>query len=330
MIVMTKMKLLFSLALVAFVAAPVIAQNDKDKKTRYEFVKTKAINKTYTVSANDKLNIANSFGTVEVHTWNKNEIKVDVSIEVSANKEEFAQKLIDGISVSNNQSGNEVSFKTSINGSNNSKNDKSSMSVDYSIYMPESNPLKLSNEFGSTIVPDMKGTVELTSKFGSLNTGTLTDVKRINVEFGSADIESMNNGTANISYSKATLQKVSGNVKLSFDFCGGVKVNLDNSLTGLDLKTSYSTINLRPAANLSAAYVINTSFGSFKNKSGIKFSDDKDDEDKGPKFDYKYEGKSGSGTVPINVKDSFGKIILGEASGEDMDDEKPKHKTKTT
>ena len=257
---MKKMRLLCSLALIALAITTASAQDEKDKKTKYEFVKTKAVNKTYTVSGSDKLNISNSFGTVEVHTWNKNEIKVDVSIEVSSNKEAFAQKIIDGISVSSNQSGNEVSFKTSINGSSNSKNEKSSMSVDYSIYMPESNPLKLSNEFGATIIPDMKGTMELTSKFGSLTTGKLIDVKRINVEFGSTTIESMNNGTANISYSKATLEKVSGNVKINFDFCGPVKVNLDNNLTGMELKTSYSTVNLRPAANLAAAYVINTSF----------------------------------------------------------------------
>ncbi len=329
MIVMKKMKFLCSLALVAFAIAPALAQNEKDKKTKYEFVKTKSVNKTYTVSGTDKLSIANSFGTVEVHTWNKNEIKVDVSIEVSSNKEAFAQKLIDGITVSNSQGGDGVSFKTSINGSNNSKNEKSSMSVDYSVYMPESNPLKLSNEFGATVIPDMKGTVELTSKFGSLNAGTLADVKRINVEFGSTSIASINNGDVHVSYSKASLGKVSGNVKLNFDFCGGVKVNLENNLTSLELNTSYSTINLRPSANLSAAYVVNTSFGSFKNRSGIKFDSDKDDED-GPKFDFRYEGKSGNGSVPVKIKDSFGKIILGDANQEDMDDEKPKHKRKTT
>ena len=128
MIVMKKMKFLCSLALVAFAIAPALAQNEKEKKTKYEFVKTKSVNKTYTVSGTDKLSIANSFGTVELHTWNKNEIKVDVSIEVSSNKEAFAQKLIDGITVSNNQGGDGISFKTSINGSNNSKNEKSSMS----------------------------------------------------------------------------------------------------------------------------------------------------------------------------------------------------------
>ena len=59
------------------------AQSDNNKK--FEFVKNKAVNKSYNVSAADKLDIHNSFGDVEVHTWSKNEIKVDVSVEVSAN-----------------------------------------------------------------------------------------------------------------------------------------------------------------------------------------------------------------------------------------------------
>jgi hypothetical protein len=74
------------------------AQNDNDNKNdnnkKYGFVKNKAVNKSYNVSSSDKLKIQNSFGSVEVHTWNKNEIKVDVIIEVSANTESLAQKII--------------------------------------------------------------------------------------------------------------------------------------------------------------------------------------------------------------------------------------------
>ncbi|HEX2683128.1 MAG TPA: hypothetical protein VHL77_04315, partial [Ferruginibacter sp.] len=55
--------------------------NNNDGKKKYAFVKTRAVNKSYNVSSSDKLNIDNSFGRVEVHTWDKNEIKVDVNIE---------------------------------------------------------------------------------------------------------------------------------------------------------------------------------------------------------------------------------------------------------
>src|SRR4051812_34802968 len=82
--------------------------NDNDnKEKKYEFVKKKSVNKSYTVSATDKLNVRNSFGEVTVHTWAKNEIKVDVNVEVSSNTDAYAQKLLDRISIKESQNGKE-------------------------------------------------------------------------------------------------------------------------------------------------------------------------------------------------------------------------------
>jgi len=315
--------------------------NDKDNKPdkKYDFVKTKSVNKSYNVSSSDKLNIDNQFGKVEVHTWDRNEIKVDVSIEVSATKEALAQRLIDDISVSEGQSGRNISFKTNFKGrdkedrkeNSDSKDEKSTMHINYSISMPASNPLKLSNQFGSTTVPDMKGEVELTSKFGSLTTGSLPNIKSIDVEFGKASFGSLTNGTITVKFSKAEFLKLSGNIKLNLEFCSATKVNMDNSLSGLDVKASYSTVNLRPSADMSASYTISTSFGSLKNRTSIKFDNDDEGSDKGPKFDHIYTGKSGSGNIPVKVKAEFNSVILGEPGPDDMKDkEKHKNKSKTS
>lgn len=327
---MIKIKILCSLLIALSIQAISFAQDDDDHPKKYQFVKTKAVNKTYTVGQGDKFSVVNSFGKVEIHTWNKNEIKVDVAVEVTANKESLAQKIVDGISISEKQSGGDISFKTTMKGVSNNKNDKSTMEVNYSIYMPETNELHLSNEFGPTTIPDFKGRVDLTSKFGSITTGNLSSVKSILVEFGKGDFESISNGDITIKFSSASLGRLSGNTKLKLEFCGATKVNLDNALASLDVNASYSTVNLKPANTLSASYKIATSFGSFKNTTGIKFNSDEDDGQDGPRFDYKYEGKSGNGNVPVKIKTSFGKVILGEASEEDMKDgdkEKPKRKT---
>lgn len=330
----------FSLVLSVLLLAQVnlFAQNDNDNdnkndnKKKYEFVKTKSVNKSYSVSSSDKLNIGNSFGSVKVTTWDRNEIKVDVAIEVSANTEALAQKMLDRISVTDGKSGNEVSFKTSMKDVNNSKGEKTSMEINYSISMPTNNALTVKNEFGHTTIPDFRGEVDLTSKFGSLTTGNLTSIKAINVEFGKANLTNITSAPVTIKFSKAVISKLSGAVKLNLEFCSNVRLSLDNNLSSLDLKTSYSTVNLKPLGNLQASYNIFTSFGSFKNTSDIKFtSDEEDNNDRGPKFDYEYSGKSGSGSVPVKVKSSFGKIILGEASEADMKDkEKSKNKSRTS
>ncbi len=311
--------------------------NDKDNKPdkKYDFVKTKSVNKSYNVSSNDKLSITNEFGKVEVHTWERNEIKVDVSIEVSATKENIAQRIIDGITVSDGQSGKNISFKTTIKGrdkdkesANEDKNEKSTMHVNYSISMPATNPLRVENQFGATTIPDYKGEIELNCKFGSLTAGSLTNIKTINVEFGKANFGSVANGTVTVKYSKAEFAKLVGNIKLNLEFCGKTIVNIDNGLTGLDVKSSYSSINIKPSADLSASYTISTSFGDLKNHTSIKFDGDDGDDSKGPKFDHSYSGKSGSGSIPVKVTTSFGRVILGEAGPDEMKD-KEKHKNKS-
>lgn len=308
--------------------------NDNNNQKKYEFVKTKAVNKSYNVSSSDKLNIQNAFGSVDVKTWNRNEIKVDVDIVVSATTDALAQKVFDRISISDRKSGNEIYFKTGLNndskGNNNSKSEKSNMSINYTISMPAINALTVNNEFGATTIPDMNGEVDLTSKFGSLTTGNLSSIKSIHVEFGKANLANINSAPVTIKFSKAVISKLSGAIKMNLEFCSSVLLNLDNNLSSLDLKTSYSTVNLKPLGSLSASYNISTSFGSFKNTSDIKFSSDEEKDNDGPKFDYEYSGKSGSGSIPVKVKSSFGKIIVGEASEEDMKDkDKDKSKSKS-
>ena len=116
---MKKLIKLFKIALplVLLIQVNGFAQDDKndnknDYKKKYEFVKKKSVNKSYNVSASDKLNIRNSFGSVKVTTWDRNEIKVDVDIEVSANTEALAQKMLDRISVHDEKSGKGISFET--------------------------------------------------------------------------------------------------------------------------------------------------------------------------------------------------------------------------
>ncbi len=195
------------------------AQEDKDdnknenKDKKYEFVKKKSVNKSYNVSSSDKLSIENSFGSVEVKTWDRNEIKVDVDIEVSANTEALAQKIIDKISVTDSKNGGNISFKTDMKDTHNSKeernskDEKSTMHINYTISMPAGNPLKVENSFGSTTIPDFKGEVDLTSKFGSLTTGNLANIKGINVEFGKANLTNITSAPVNIKFSKAVVSK---------------------------------------------------------------------------------------------------------------------------
>lgn len=309
----------------------IYAQEEKEERKKFEFVKEKNISKTYPASGN-KLSIENSFGHVKFIAWDKNEIKVDVHIEASANQQDMAQKIFDAISVSDKQQGNDIQFKTTIdnkgNKTDNCKNCKSSMSIDYEVHLPTSVALAVENSFGNTELPDYSGAVSVSNKFGHLTAGSLSNVKNITVEFGEANIKNVSNIEATFKFSKIEIANLSGKNKINLEFCDATKINLDNNLTSLNLNESYSTVNIKPG-NLSASYTISTSFGSFVDRSsaGVKRTDTPDKY--GPDSNKTFEGKSGSGSAKIDIKSSFGKIILGEPRAEDMKDKKDKSKNKT-
>ncbi len=324
-------KLIYPVLSLAFLLGSFVAgaQDEKSKeRKRFEFVKEKNISKTYPASGN-QLAIENSFGNVNVIPWDKNEIKVDIHIEASANQQDMAQKIFDAISVSDRQQGNKVEFETKIDNkkgkTDNCKNCKSTMSIDYEVRLPVSVALEIENSFGNTILPDYTGAVSLTSKFGDLTTGNLANVKKMGVEFGSAKVKSVSNLDASFKFSKIDISNLAGKNKINLEFCDATSINLGSQLSSLTLNESYSSVNIKPGS-LSASYKVATSFGNFvdRTSTGVKRTDTPDKY--GPDSDRTFEG--GSGAAKIEIKSSFGNIILGEPTADDLKSRKEKSKNK--
>ncbi len=327
------------ITILAFLAVPLLsAASDGDLVQ-----KRKNISKSYTVTGDDKLRIENSFGDVAVTTWDKNEIQVDIQIEVSAPTEEKAQEMMDEISVSDSKSGDEISFKTEIGQMGNGRkgkdgNDQRKFSIDYKVIMPSGNPLRIENSFGKINIGNFIGPVSLTSKFGELTTGKLTNARELHVEFGKAEIGAVTNPDITLKFNGSSLIKeITGNAKIHTEFCDNVEFSLDQNIKDFSLFESYSNVRMYIPKNLSASFDVHTNFGSFSNHSGIQISQQKEDDNMGPKFDEDYSGSSGSGNAKIRIKSSFGKIRIGNAgdrsvdkndSGDDDDDSGNKNKDK--
>ena len=301
-------------------------EGDKKKeRKRYENFKERNISKTYTASGNT-LNIENRFGNIKITTWDKNEIKVDIHLETSSTDKEFTEKSFEQMDVEESKDGNNINLKTILNkgGEQNvgCSNCSNSIVVDYDIRIPSNNALKIRNSFGDVTIPDYTGQVSLTVKYGGLIAGKLSRPEKIEVSFGNADLKSLSNIDLEFKYSKVTIGSLTGNCKLKFSFCGYSKVNLDNGLTSLILNDSYSSVHLVPPAKLAASYTINTSYGSFVDKTDIGISRTDTPSKYGADQSRRFEGKAGAGTVKIDIKSSFGKIMIGEGAEKDMKEKK--------
>ncbi|HSC38963.1 MAG TPA: hypothetical protein VLD19_13870, partial [Chitinophagaceae bacterium] len=212
--------------------------------------KQKTYSKSYPVKPGERISVNNQFGEVKISTWDKQEVKIDVTITTHATSDEKAQSILDGITIQDGRDNEGVYFKTNMERNNNrtewkgdkdkgdkDKSDKErikrearegrddrkggrneGMEINYTVTMPAGNPLNLTNQFGKSLVPDLSGPVTITQKFGDLIAGNLSNLKDLHVEFGSATVESISNGKVTVKFSKATIKKMTGAIKSNFEF----------------------------------------------------------------------------------------------------------------
>jgi len=300
--------------------------------------KVKNYSKSYPMDGNDRLNISNQFGKVIVSTWNKNEVQVDVQIKSYSDDEHTAQKMIDNIDISDNKSGDQVSFSTSFgHGSNgsiwdlfNSQNDHHKVEVNYTIHMPAKNALSIRNKYGSTEIPDMDGRVSIDCAYGSFAGGSLMGAdNQINVRYGSAKLENLTSADVNVSYgsldmgnvgslnaglhySSAKIGKIKNSASINGHYAGGIKIEgLDKDFKSFSYSSSYSSLTIGIDNGTNANFDVTVRYGGF-DYGGVPLEITEktpSDDSKGwkPTKNFKgHIGKGGGGT--INISTSYGGV----------------------
>ena len=300
--------------------------------------KVKTYSKSYPVDANDKLRIDTKFGKVIVNTWNKPEVKVEINIHSYANSDETAQKMIDGITISDHKEGDVVSFSTRFGSSNsiwdgmfNNQNNHHKVEVDYTVYMPSKNGLDIDNSYGATEVPDFEGKLNINMGYGSFTGKGLNHPdNHIVVRYGSAKIGTLSSADLVVSYGSLTLDAADqlngefryGSVKIgristkgniNAHYAGNVTIDdLDKNFSSFSYSGSYSNLKVGINNATNADFDITVKYGEFKYGDTPVTITDKtpSDEDKGWKPTKNFRGHIGKGNSDrvINISSNYGGV----------------------
>ncbi|MFC5412232.1 hypothetical protein ACFPMF_23100 [Larkinella bovis] len=316
----------------------------------------KTIVKVYDVTAKDHLMIENQFGNVTINLWNRDEIRVDITIRATSSSEERVQKYLEAVEISERRTGDQIILKTIIDKSGNTGNwvmnrnkdgEKNGVQIDYQISMPKTNPLTVKNSFGNTNIPTFSAPLTINQQYGNFSTTELNGSQvDLDVRFGKADIQTMENGKLNIQYAKLQLEKANninlnnqfgglwigevsrldgkigysgakiGTVKEScnvkLDFSGGFKIDqLNKSVNNIDIQANYSSVVLPMANANDYNFDVTVSYGGFKypNDGRIMINAQPEDDSRGPKLTKQYSGKVGKGTATrVRVVSKFGDV----------------------
>lgn len=271
-------KTLFLLLLIPTV---ILASTNPNSVAKHK--KEKTIKKSFNVNANAELKIDNSYGNLDIVTWNENRIEMEITITVEGNNEDKVLKKLDEITVDFESSSNMVSAKTIFN-KNKSKSwwnwnsgNNSSMSVNYVIKMPMTNSVDLDNDYGSIHLDKLEGRAKISCDYGKITTKELMGTNNVlNFDYTqNCYFEFINGGTIDADYSGFTVAKAK-NITLSADYTksvfeiaeditydcdyGSLKADKANSVTG---NGDYLTVVL---GDIYKNVTIDADYGSIKIK----------------------------------------------------------------
>ncbi|WP_299779513.1 hypothetical protein [uncultured Formosa sp.] len=179
-----------------------------------KYSEEKIIKKEFKVNSNATLNIDNSYGNVDIITWNENRIVFEIRITTNGNDSEKVQNKLDDITVEFNASASYVSAKTIFsktkskwwdwNGSGNVN-----MKINYIVKMPITNSVDLSNDYGAINLDKLEGRAKINCDYGKITTKELMGSdNEIKFDYTSNSyFEYIKSGTINADYSGFTVAK---------------------------------------------------------------------------------------------------------------------------
>jgi len=218
------MKRYFKTLLLLLLPALVFA-NDMGK-FKGKYTKEKTVQKEYTVNSDAELYVSNSYGNIDISTWNENRTVIEVHIKTNANSEEKAQSKLDDIQIEFTGSASKVSAKTRFNERKTnwnwwggSKNNNVRMEINYTIKIPVTNSVDLHNDYGAITINRLEGRANISCDYGQLYLGDLLGENNyLSFDYTkTASISSMASGKINADYSNYTLDKV-GALELNADY----------------------------------------------------------------------------------------------------------------
>lgn len=195
-----------------------------------EFVKTKKINKTFSVSRNSLLYVDNRFGNITVSHWNKSEAAIRVEIESVASREQQAQESLDRLKIDLRKDGAKVVAITSWENLKQDGRKNQRLTVNYYISIPATMKLELIQKYGNIALPDKnEGESNITVRYGNVRAGSFTKELHLDAKYSNVTVRDM------------------ANASLVLGYCGDVEVGNAKKMI---VDSKYSTLKIGNADEL--------------------------------------------------------------------------------
>ena len=261
----------YKLYLVAVLMLPSLAM------TGQNYEKSRSVREGFKIGPNVEVQVTNKYGDIHLVPWKKDSVVFEIEFTVTSNKQSKVDKIFDYIDFDFRSTAYYVIAQTVFQGQNTFWTEMTDMAstifsggtntrIDYTVYYPEKNDIKLENKFGNIYTTEHTGKVDITLSNGDMKAYAFRGPTKLKLDFSNVSIDEVVNANLILGYVELNLEKAgelsieSRSSKMYFNSVDKLNVNSKRDrfyikqagdITGdmffsyLSLDEAHSKINLR-------------------------------------------------------------------------------------
>lgn len=233
-----------------------------------QFTDTKEIHKQFAVSPDTRIELSNKYGKIDINTWEHDSVVIDIKIRVEEKKLSKLEDAVRGIDFDITDSQHYLIIRTNV------EQNKSSLSkeitrfkesvlksdgnvqVDFTVWMPATNKLKVENKFGDIYIGNFLGKADINLSNGNLKANDFEGELNLVLNFADARINTIKTGSLDCNFSELYV-KNAGSIRLKsksteFEFQKIAHLNGESrrdkfrirEVDAIDATTSFTTIRI--------------------------------------------------------------------------------------
>jgi hypothetical protein len=178
---------------------------------------SKLVSREFPVTATGTVSLTNKYGKVDVKTWNKNQVKIEVTILVNAKTESDAKAVFERITIAFSETDQLARAETIIESQHWSwwnwgiwlfGGSSSDFKINYLVHMPQTGSLELSNKYGDAYVAALEGKASVAVQYGNFRLEGVGSNLQVDLAYGNGTIVKAGDARAEVSYSKINFDEV--------------------------------------------------------------------------------------------------------------------------
>lgn len=248
------------------------------------FEKSRTVREGFKITPNVEVQVINKYGDIHLVPWEKDSVVFEIRFSVTSNKQAKVDKIFEYVDFDFRPTAYYVIAQTVFAGQNTFWTEMTDMAntifsggtstrIDYTVYYPKENDIKLENKFGNIYTTEHTGKVDITLSNGDMKAYAFRGPTKLKLEFSNISVDKIVNANISLGYAEMNVESAGELIletrssKLYINYCD--KIHLNSKRDRIYLKQAgeitgelfFSNLNVDEATSL---INLKTSYGDLK------------------------------------------------------------------